>query len=363
MSDNNKPWVVDVETVNPFGMCAGSMPDNIYKSYAICRWPWDYTNPNTGGVFNLNEYVFTWWRGGSNTRIDYHLNYETSVMDWTRQTYDLSQDHHVRIDNHIVFGDPIFATDPNTNESLYQAITNHAQEYFETEAEAITYAESISGPVPLITFNDGDYLFRVVFRHEVEEGVWVDRTVGLQHVGDPIDIYTITDLENYYASAMGIDNPFTYSNRYGHHISNTDGISCSTTSLNITVFNIDEGTPSAITVEPDFQGIPGSSSITIIDGDPVVSGTMLENGPGSVTVSDNGNILMLNDGGTFFLDEFGNVGFLANSDASLTANNQVQLGVGQNSVTVENGSLTIRDETGSATLTAEDINRLKETLT
>ena len=83
----------------------------------------------------------------------------------------------------------------------------------------------------------------------------------------------------------------------------------------------------------------------------------------SITVADNGNINMSNDGGAFFLNEFGNVGFYANGDASLTSDNQVQLGVGQNSVTVENGSLTIRDETGSATLTAEQINRLKETLT
>ena len=63
---------------------------------------------------------------------------------------------------------------------------------------------------------------------------------------------------------------------------------------------------------------------------------MIENGDGSVTIHDNGNIIMSNDGGTFFLNEFGNVGFYANNDASLTANAQVQLGVGGTSVTVEN---------------------------
>ena len=360
MSENNKPWVVDVETTNPLGACVSNLNDTIYKSYAICRWPYDYTNPNTGGEFNLNEYQFVWWYGSTTRSSRYVLNYEDSVINWTRQTYDLSQDHHVSIDNYSVFGEPTFGEDPNGNEDVYHSITNHAQERFETEAEAIAYAESVSGPIPAIIFNDGDYLFRVSFRHEVEEGVWIDRTVGLQHVGDPIEIYTVRDLENYYASAMGVDNPFIVRGTASGTTS-TDPVSCST-SLNITVFNIDEGTPSTITVEPDFQSIPGSSTVTIVDGDPVVSGTMLENGGGSVTVSDNGNITMLNDGGTFFLNEFGNVGFFASGDASLTANAQVQLGVGGTSVTVENDGFTFRDSTGNVELTADELSRLKDLL-
>ena len=88
---------------------------------------------------------------------------------------------------------------------------------------------------------------------------------------------------------------------------------------------------------------------------------MLENGDGSVTVSDNGNITMLNDGGTFFLNEFGNAGFFANGDASLTANTQVQLGVGGTTFDVNN-TFTFRDDTGVASLTAAEINRLKELL-
>ena len=89
---------------------------------------------------------------------------------------------------------------------------------------------------------------------------------------------------------------------------------------------------------------------------------MIENGDGAVTIHDNGNIIMSNDGGTFFLNEFGNVGFYANNDASLTANTQVQLGVGGTSVTVENDCFTFRDGTGNVELTADDLTRLKALL-
>ena len=102
--------------------------------------------------------------------------------------------------------------------------------------------------------------------------------------------------------------------------------------------------------------------MTIIDGDPVVSGTMLENGGGSVTVSDNGNISMLNDGGTFFLNEFGNVGFYAAGDASLTAESQVQLGSGGTTFNVDSNGLNMRDSTGTVSFTADELSRLKDLL-
>ena len=107
-----------------------------------------------------------------------------------------------------IFGNGQPFTSPFGFEYDYNAVTNHDQKRFETEAEAIEYAESIQDPVPIITFNDGDYLFRCSFRQEID-GVTVDRNVGIQHTGDPLKIYTIADLENYYADAMGIDNPFT----------------------------------------------------------------------------------------------------------------------------------------------------------
>ena len=347
MSDNNKPWVVDVQTMNQWGIC-GPIDESEGKSFAWVTYPSGSAGNVSGSQFLL-RFSFNWER--TNNAAHGYINATGSVLTWVRQTYDVSGP--IGIDSNIF---PELVTyDPPIREA--NAVTNHNVERFETEAEAIEFAES-QKLVPLITFNDGDYLFRASFREEVAEGVWVDRNVGLQHAGDPVKIYTILDLENYYNNAMNLDNGYPVFG--GFNISLTQEF-CET-SLNITIHNVDTNVASVITVDPDFQNIPGSSTVTIVDGDPVVSGTMLENGNGSVTVSDNGNILMLNDGGTFFLNEFGNVGFYANGDASLTADNQVQLGVGQNSVTVENGSLTIRDETGSATLTAEDINRLKELL-
>ena len=348
MVEHNTPWLVDVETKRHWGLCDfdRDVDTSSNKPYAFCTYPDSSDRDEYRFIFSWRRDLGQQYESGT----VYEMDLEDSILTWTRQTYDLPGNTDITIDKGVIAG-----------RHGFDVGTNRVQERFETEAEAIEFAES-QRPTPIITFNDGDYLLRASFRQEIS-GVWINRTVGLQHVGDPFEINTITDLENYYASAMGIDTPFVI---YG--LSGTDrdavegGLGCGQY-LDITILNVDTHVSSTITVEPDFQSLPDSPSITIIDGDPVVSATMLENGPGSVTVSDNGNTLMLNDGGTFFLNEFGNVGFFANGDASLTANNQVQLGVGQNSVTVENGSLTIRDETGSATLTAEDINRLKETLT
>ena len=335
MSDNNKPWVVDIETVAPWGLCAQNPPqldESVYKSYAVCSYP--SLSPSH------HMFRFQWFRGniqdGRNNPFtgdagityDLSLEYDDGIREWAIQTYDLPH-RDITIDD-TIFGSGQSFTSPFGFEYEYSAVTNHDQKHFETEAEAIAYAESIQNPVPIITFNDGDYLFRCSFRQEID-GVTVDRNAGIQHTGDSLKIYTINDLINYYADAMGIDSPFLGTG--SHHFNGSSGstfgqaANCET-SLNISVFNVDNPVASTITVDPDFQGIPGSSSITIVDGDPVVSGTMLENGGGSVTVSDNGNISMLNDGGTFFLNEFGNVGFFANGDASLTANTQVQLGSG-----------------------------------
>ena len=97
------------------------------------------------------------------------------------------------------------------------------------------------------------------------------------------------------------------------------------TYIKATIVDVD-GPGETVEIDIEFTGssIPGDVTVTVIDGDPVVPNTMLENGDGSITISDNGFISMRNDGGTFFLNEYGTVGFYATGDASLTADNRVQ---------------------------------------
>ena len=351
MSDNNKPWVVDIETRRQWGLCNDRDISSVnYKPYAECWYPGE-------DPLDRFRFVFEWQRPdvqGNDYAVRYEIDARDSILTWTQQTYDLPTTGSITIDIDLF-------QDAATQSHRSNVTSYSAQERFETEAEAIEFAESQSA-TPIITFNDGDYLFRTSFRQRIE-GVWIDRTVGLQHTGDTIEIHNVTDLENYYASAMGMDTAFVVNGLGGNDADAVAaGVGCSDQYLDITIFNVDNPVASTITVEPDFQGLPSSSSITIIDGDPVVSGTMLENGDGSVTVSDNGNISMLNDGGTFFLNEFGNVGFFANGDASLTANTQVQLGSGGTTFNVDSNGLNMRDSTGTVSFTADELSRLKELL-
>ena len=330
------PYIVKTEIVNPFGVCS------IERAWA-----------RLGG--NTDIYI-------SGIRFDVY----TLIRDYISRVYNIpiSEDQLIRC--RLV----------TTNESEYDHLVRPRSwgfintssqipdQSFETEAEALEYVDTLGNPDPIITIpspNDvGHYpLFTADWDIEID-GIMVTRNVELNYTGERVELYTIDDLINFFALFFGITYEEVY--EYITHEPGNPSLGCETY-IRATVFDID-GPGGTIEVDIDFTGgsIPGDVTVTTIDGDPVVFNTMLENGDGSVNISDSGNITMLNDGGTFFLNEFGNVGFYANGDASLTADNQVQLGVGQNSVTVENGSLTIRDETGSATLTAEDINNLKDLL-
>ena len=362
MSNTDLNWVVDVETIAPWGLCerVGSLLDDLDESREK-----HYATAADGS----SGFTFVWHRrigedanrdgeiDGPTYRLT--LNYNNSVTEFWRNTYDLPVDAQIQLE-------------PRVTPSNF-VLTNRAQEYFATEAEALEYVDTIPEQPTIVTFNEGDYILRASLRYQVD-GVWIDRNVAVVHEGDPVKIYTIDDLINFYTILLG-DGPFFITGSYrigqsggsfggGYYLEDIRGlpdVNCPT-SLNITVFNLEEDVSSTITVEPDFQGIPGSSTVTIVDGDPVVSGTMLENGGGSVTVSDNGNISMLNDGGTFFLNEFGNVGFFANGDASLTANTQVQLGSGGTTFNVDSNGLNMRDSTGTVSFTADELSRLKDLL-
>ena len=359
-------WVTDIETIAPWGLCEADPPGSDLD---------ESIQKHTATVFNLEQrgyldpgglrgFGFEWNRGVGTDRehINGNLNptyaltldYTDSVAEFVRRTYDLPDDTEVLIDNPFSI-----STGSLWNQPRFQD-DETAQQQAEFQVD--------QGPNPIVTYRDGNCLLQMRFRQEVH-GVWVSRRVDIIHEGDSVSLYTIPDFISYWGGILGVDNPFVITGSYnlpdGHGDYDADltgfpGYDCPT-SIKATVFNLDDaGASSTITVSADYQSSPGDSSITIIDGD--APSTMIENGDGSVTIHDNGNIIMSNDGGTFFLNEFGNVGFYANNDASLTANAQVQLGVGGTSVTVENDCFTFRDATGNVELTADELSRLKELL-
>ena len=82
----------------------------------------------------------------------------------------------------------------------------------------------------------------------------------------------------------------------------------------------------------------------------------------SSDLSVSGSLNISNDTGTFFMNEFGNAGIYAHGDASPTADNQVQLGVGGTSITVENDMFIFRTSTDSVELSIDELSRLKESV-
>ena len=374
-NDLTGTWRVNIEVVDPWGVCVGPPPSRSsrYSPYRSAYAVWDDDTPWLWYFFTARENVDG--EGYFYREHQWTINLADLISDHVRRCYNLSDDIEI-----------------NTPESSwydwrYHWIRNHdgramysgTNFIFETEAEALEYVDTLENPSPEITFSSGDILFESNWRQPLGDG-WLDKRAVFKYTGDDVVLYTINDFINFYALPLGVtpeEIPIEYEYDPRDELDNPDpdgppALDCSPSQI-ARVYNYD-GTRSrrdrymCITEHPidsNIDTVIDNVPVTTIDEDIDISvpTTMIENGPGSVTISDNGNILMLNEGGTFFLNEFGNVGFYANGDASLTADNQVQLGVGQNSVTVENGSLTIRDETGSATLTAEDINRLKETLT
>ena len=372
MSENEN-WIVDVEVINPYGMCLGEdLPREEYTPYVEY---WHHGRNGTVQEPDLTFFSYQGRRSGPSSFIPlWTYSYEItaglsidrgisiSFRDYFIQAYNIPEDKYRSFVSYP-FGR--WAFDYRSRQLGSTENENH-QRTFETQAEALEYVDTLGNPNPIHVVRNDTSICNAVWEEEID-GIWIERTGELIYTGDEVSLYTINDLKNFWALALGLPTDhFHVSKRIASGLDTSaprPEYDCNPY-LKATI--IDATRPvDLIEIDIDFTGgsIPGDVTVTVVDGDPIVPTTMIENGDGSVNISDSGNITMLNDGGTFFLNEFGNVGFYANGDASLTADNQVQLGVGQNSVTVENGSLTIRDETGSATLTAEDINRLKETLT
>ena len=355
-------YVVEQRIFNHFGTCSDELPTGDNPPGA------NFIAGGSDQTFEFTVYkdlpTGTYYSNGAprTKRVSHTLKYSAAeaLLNYFQQNNDIPDDVELNLLSFLPSQYPRQSTGGR----------------FDTLEEAEEFIDEYTFE-PLTYVRDGLVIANASYSG-ITEGYGWTQGYAITYSGDTLRLYTFNDWINFWADIFGTDgNPFTFvSYKYTPLEGDTidipedeiddhwPGFDCQ---IGRTARIIELNNGSTIhDVTIDYQPLgPDPTNVTvttvITDGDPPL--TELENGPGSITVSDNGNILMLNDGGTFFLNEFGNVGFYANGDASLTADNQVQLGVGQNSVTVENGSLTIRDETGSATLTAEDINRLKETLT
>ena len=339
-------WIVSTEVINPWGFCVEE-PTFVYNEKLNFEFRATGIDPITGDI------------RGHRLQIDI----DTLIGDYVRRVYNLP-------DNKGVSVDAVYSTSSESGEATrprsWGFIKDGVQplstsKSFSTEAEALEYVDTLGNPDPIITIPTPDNsirLFTASWREEID-GILITRNTELDYTGDQVTLYTVNDLVNFLALFCGVtpeEVPIIW------YSSPNEGVLDCETSLKATIIDVD-GPAGPIEIDIDFTGSSiGDVTVTTIDGDPVVSNTMIENGDGAVTIHDNGNIIMSNDGGTFFLNEFGNVGFYANNDASLTANTQVQLGVGGTSITVENDCFTFRDGTGNVELTADDLTRLKALL-
>ena len=340
-------WIVSTDIVNPAGICLEFNGED-YTPY-LRQQVYDFETS-----FNFFAYLGNYAEEGTNEFYSHHIiiSMEDLVIAYIRRVYNLPDD--IRISPSVsqrAFPMPV---PPNIQGS---------QQTFETEAEALEYVDGLGNPAALYsipnTRSDSHILFQASWRQEID-GAFITRNIDLTYTGDPVELYTINDLVNFLASFLEI-TPEEIWDVFGQGLQGTPELSydCETY-LKATVVDLD-GPGDTVEIDIDFTGSSiGDVTVTVVDGDP--PSTSLENGDGSITISDAGNISMLNDGGTFFLNEFGNVGFYANGDASLTADNQVQLGSGGTTFNVDSNGLNMRDSTGTVSFTADELSRLKDLL-
>ena len=344
-------YILNQEVINPYGICLGEdLPREHYNPYVSATHSSTLSRTTFAAYQGLEPHhssipdrapTFLW-----------SIFYREVVENYVRRVYNLSDD----IEISSSFG----ARYNNRNSSIYQ-------QPFETEAEAVEYAENLNGPSSLFSLRHNSTHFTATWREQYD-GVWVDRQADLRYTGDDVELYTINDYINFWASFFEI-TPEEFRNTAVHYsvssqVTDPDqypepALDCEPY-IKATIVDVN-GPTGAIEIDVHFDGssISDDVTVTVIDGDPVISNTMIENGDGSVTIADNGNINMSNDGGTFYLNEFGNVGFYANGDASLTADNQVQLGVGGTTLTIDSDGFTFRDSTGTVSFTADELNRMR----
>ena len=375
-------WLVSPSIKNIYGLCGGDdyyifEHYTPYSTFGSSRHSVDF-QIFAGDIdvrSNNNRAISTWYLG---------FGTELMFENYIKRTYEDIVESSLNVSN--------FAPDlnrepwPSTFYNSWGSSNQIEPKEFETEAEALEYANSLQGPIPIVTFEDGDAILAAEFR-QMQSGVWTDRSIRVEHSGPALSIYTIQEFKDFLINELGVSDEeldISGEESIGGEINFVPrtgldddipeppegfyyweeawqywpGANCPT-SLELEIVDLSYDVSSTILIEPDYVPVPGPSTVTVIDGNP---GNRIENEDGAVTIHDNGNIIMSNDGGTFFLNEFGNVGFYANNDASLSANTHVQLGVGGTSVTVENNCFTFRDGTGNVELTADDLTRLKALL-
>ena len=352
-------WRVNIEVVDPWGACLGAPSE--YSGGRPRTHPY---NSSSAGWSNTIPYrwFFTINRQNADENA-YHIEHQwiidfgDLISDYVRRCYNLSDDIEI-----------------NTSDAWYEyrrawlsnhgfAINSGTGWTFETEAEALEYVDTLENPDSIVTFSSGDILFEATWRQSLGDG-WLDKSAVFKYTGDDIALYTINDFINFYALALGVTPEeipieYEYDPRDDFDTPDPDGppaLDCSPSQI-ARVYNDDYHRPArdrymCITAHPvdsNIDTVIDNVTVTTIDEDIDISvpTTMVENGVGSITISDAGNINMRNDGGTFFLNEFGNVGFYASGDASLTAESQVQLGSGGTTFNVDSNGLNMRDSTGT----------------
>ena len=307
--------------MNPAGICLGEeFSGEDYIPYI------NYGSASAGDFLYFLAFLGT----GSDDQHTHYLRIPVGdlIEDYIRRVYNLSDDIEIN---------------PSINTFAWRVGTlQGSQQTFETEAEALEYVDSLGNPQALYsipnssTRPDRRILFQASWRQEID-GVLINRNVDLRYTGDPFNLYTINDIVNFLALFFEVTteevlDKVVYSlSRSAPDNTPEPSYDCETY-LKATVVDVD-GPGDTIEIDINFTGSSiGDVTVTTIDGDPPL--TSLENGVGSITISDDGNINMSNDGGSFYLNEFGHSGMYANGDVSLTAGQTAQLGVGSHSLSV-----------------------------
>ena len=350
-------WIVSSVIENPVGLCLDA--DNGYEAIDYKPYVRFLDERTNRGMISFNIYPGIEAENGARSwRYRISISLWNIARNYIRRTYDLPEDTFVGINF------------PGYQDSSFQGQDRE----FDTEAEALEFANNINDLNSVGTQRDERVLFSAEFS-QVIDGVLVERNVFIRHSGETVTLYTIDDIFNYWTTTLGAPRSdltieYAYRDIEGGtgQLEGEEALAfwpesgCTPRSV-VSIVNTEGGPGNTILIDPDFtpQTLdPDNVTVTIIDGDPPL--TELENGPGSVTISDSGNINMRNDGGTFFLNEFGNVGFYASGDASLTAESQVQLGSGGTTFNVDSNGLNMRDSTGTVSFTADELTRLKALL-
>ena len=336
-------YIVDQEVINPYGICTGEgLPRENYTPYVDYSFNYNLTFYSyLGENYDIGPSPY---EPTSNWRFD---NIGTIAGNYIRQVHNLSNDTYIDVDLVQTF--------------FHSKMTSSIdQRTFETEAEALEYVDTLGNPTPIATIHRNEVLFTATWRQQVD-GIWINRDTTLQYTGDDISLYTTKDLVNFFALFFEVTPEeidvvhrptiriISLPTDYDYSLDAPPPLIFPSPPTVLPTLDCDPYIKAAII---DIEGSTDPIEINIdFDRDIVYD-------DGSGTIADNGNINMSNDGGTLFLNEFGNAGIYANNDASLTADNQVQLGVGGTTLTIDSDGFTFRDSTGTALLTAEDLDRI-----